>query len=405
MSTDVTRILDLKFGKHASVSDWTATPGTLRVIQPESATIYPRDTRRLERNLASPDNREFAAIIGPQDLGAFSVTQLMRGVSGNVGAAFVAGTTMEQADMLDVVFGAAASVPVGAAVTVAAAGHVPGTGTLVVVGTTVANGDMILFSVTSGADFVAREVVSGGGTTTLVLDRAYVGTPTTGSTVIRAARWAVDPSIHDRIHGGFVAEGEDWLQTILGCQCESFELNMSEGEIVRMITSWAPTSFAPGNDAALSFVSPTFGSEIVAVNAALWIAGVEYLTQSLSLKVTNTLRARKTFAGANGQLGYIVTRVPEVMLSGMIYAGDNAASIGEMQYDAGTPSFRDLTESATSRDIAVQVGLSAGAAMYLRIPAAEVRAVAADSEGLLMWQITANAKKPASGTSFRLGVF
>lgn len=405
MSSEVTRILELKFGKHASVSDWTASPSTLRVIQPESASIYPRDTRRLERNLGSPDNREFASLIGPQDLSPFSVTQLMRGVSGNVGAAFTPQTTMEQADMLDVIFGATASGPTSTACTVAAAGHTPASGIIVVVGTSIANGEMILFSVTSGADFIAREVVSGGGTTTLTLDRAYVGTPTTGSTVLRAARWNVDPTIHDRVHGGFTAEGEDWFQSILGCMCESFELQMTEGEIVRMVTSWAPTSFAPAAAGSPSFTAPTFGSEIVAVNSALWIAGVEYLVQGLNFKLSNSLRPRMTPAGANGQLGYVVKRISDVVLSGMFYAGTNAGSIGEMQYNAGTPSFRNLTESATVQDIAVQIGLSTGAALYLRLPACEVHAVGADSDGLLMWQFTATARKPSSGSACRLGVF
>jgi hypothetical protein len=406
MTSNNTRVLELKFGLHASVADFTTAPSTLRVIQPESHTLWPRDTRRLDRNLASPDNRAFAGLIGPQDLAPFQVVQLFRGVSANSdGGAFDVSASMEQADMLDVIFGTAAADIAGAAVTVAASGHTPASGIIAVSSTTVATGDMILFSVTSGADFVAREVASGGGTITLTCDRAYVGTPTTGSTVVRAARWNHDPSVSDRVHGGFTMEWEDGIHSALGCMAESMELSFAEGEIVRMTTSWVPTSFSPGTDGALSFTAPPFGSEVVAVNSALWIAGVEFLPSQLSLRIGNSLRPRATPAGANGVLGYMVRNVDDVVISGLIYAGSNSGSLGEMQYDGGTPSFRDLTESNTARDIAIQVGLSAGAALYLRIPAADVRMKAEDVDGALMWRFEAIARKPATGSACRLGVF
>lgn len=400
--SNVTRILELKFGKHASAADWVTAPSTLRVIQPESAAILPRDTRRLERNLYSPDNRRFNAVIGPQVLDSVAVTQLMRGVAANSdGGAFTVQTSMEQADMLDVIFGTAAAAIVGAAPTVAAAGHT--TSTLVVVGTTIADGDMILFPTSLGA--VAREVVSGGGTTTLTLDRTYVGTPTTGGTVVRGARWNLDPTVHDIVHGGFSAEGEDWLQTILGCACESFDLSFAEGEIVRMSTSWLPTSFAPGVDGALSFTAPTFGSEIVAVNAGLWIGNDKRLMQGMAFSMKNALRPRTTSQGANGQLGYIRRNNDDVSLSAALYMGADSGSIGELTYDGTAPAFRDLTESNTTRDVAIQIGLSAGAAMYLRMPAADVRMSAVENDGIMMAQMTCMATKPTSGSALRLAIF
>lgn len=406
MTANVSRILDLKFGKHASVSDWTTAPSTYRTIEPESAGVYPRDTRRLDRKLYSPDNRAFSSVIGPQKLDPFQVVQLFRGVNSNSdGGAFTVATSLEQADMLDVIFGTAASNISGAAVTVAAAGHTPGSGILEVSGTTVATGDMILFSVSSGADFIAREVASGGGTTTLTTDRPWSGTPTTGATVVRAARWNHDPSVHDRVHGGWKAEWEDGLHEFLGCMCESFELSIAEGEIVKMTTSWVPTSIEPGTDSSLSYSAPTFGAEIVAVNAAFWIGSVEYLVEGLSFRKAAQLRPRRTPAGENGVLGYVVTAEDDVVIRGRIYAGSNSGSTGEMQYDSGTPSFRDLTEGNTARDIALQVGLSAGAAMYLRIPAADVRMTAVDADGLMMWDFEAIARKPSSGSACRLGIY
>ncbi len=403
MTAEIDRILDLRFGKHSSAASFTATPGTLRRLNPETCDFRPKDHRRLERVLKSADNKRFSGVIGPSDLSAHQLSMMLRGTSSPGGAAFTPQSTMDCADVLDVVVGSASPGPVGVACTAVAAGSDGATKTLVLSGTSYANGDMLLFSTDVGV--FLREVVSGGGTTTVVLDRIFTGTVVNGGAVARAARWNHDPTVHDHVHGGFSVEAENWKQLVLGCMAESMEITFAEGEVAMLTTSWLPTVLTPDVDGSLSFTAPTAGQEIVCVNGAFWIGDVQYLTENMVLRWNNRLRPRRTPQGANGVLGYVVVEQDDVSLSGRIYAGSNSGSLGEMQYDAGTPSFRDLTEGNTTRDIAFQIGTVAGAALYVRIPAADIRATAVESDGLTMWEVQAMATRPSSGSNCRIGIF
>lgn len=394
--TELSRLLSLKFGVHTSAQDLSSTPASMRVIEPMSQDFYPRDKKRIERNLFSADNRRFTSRVGPDDLSAMPLALPLRGVNGNTGGALTFQGNMEACDLLDVMFGAAAGALVGAAPTIAG-GVTPN---LTASSGVVNTGDMVLFNTTSG--WYMREVVSGGTTVNLVLDRAYPGTVVSASTIFRSARWNVNAAIHSHIHGFFRAEWEDLRVEYPGCMAESLDLDFAEGNVVNMSTSWLPNDVQPAIDAALSYVGATAGQDIVNINAEFYIGDTEFLASSLKFSLKNALKARSCVNGVNGVHGYISSNKDDCVLSGSIYVGPNTGSIGEIQYDAGTPSFRDLIESSTTKDIALQVGGLPGEALYLRLPAAEIRGRMADNDGSVMFNFEAFA---TGASPARLGVF
>lgn len=402
------QITDLKFGLHSSTTDFTSTPGTVSTLNALSHGLRPRERSLIERPGFSADNRMLAPMNGVMDIGAFAVEMMFRGVSGNAGGAFTPQSSMEQARMLDSIFGTAAAAITGSAATVAG-GSTPG---LTASSTVVNDGDMILFQTSTG--WFAREVVSGGGTVNLVLDRAYTGTPTNGSTIYRAARWNGAPATIMHTHGYFRAENlvDNWRRDAFGCCAESMSLACAEGDVVRMSSSWRPNDVQDVAETDPSYSGPTAGDGIPCAGSWLWLGDTAFLARGLRVEITNELAPRVTTQGTNGVLGYAV-RNKRYTVSGQLYIGANTGSIGELQDSAGTPSAVDLMASSASAgsvratyDLAVQLGARGTAALYARMPAASFSARGeAGPEGQSVLAFTATAVAPSAGAPFRLGVF
>lgn len=412
--TDVARLLDLQFGLQSSTGDFSSTPGTVSRLLPRSTSgLLPRQRTPVERPLYSSDGRRYAQVRGVKDLGPIELGMEFRGMSNASGGAVTVQSVMEQARMLDSFFGTAASAITGAATTVT--GGTPGSGTLTVTaGTNIADGDMVCFTTGSSAPFglVMREVASGGTTTTLTLDRAYTGTPTSGATVFRAARWNLSTSTTHHTHGYFRAEGESWRRDYFGCAPSQMSLDLPDGGLVGFSSSWMPTDWTDVAEANPSYSDPTAGQPIVNAAADFRIAGVAFLLKSAKLTASNGMQVRTTSTGTNGMLGAVAADKTSVMLEGSIYVGDNAASIGELVDNSGTPDLDSLLGASatvgaaiTTRDISLAVGGAANACMYLRIPAADFRGSVQEDGGLTVFRFEAMATVPSSGSPFRLGVF
>lgn len=407
--TDVTRMLSLQVAKHTDANTFSNTPGTLRVVEPEEANFYPSDVERLERKLYSVDNRRYAHTPGPKKLEPRNLKYRLRGVASNDGGALVASSATEQGEMWDSHFGASATVPSGAATTVTG-GNGATPNVTVTSGAGFANGDMILFATAASAPFgyVARQVISGGGTTTLVVDRPYSGTPT--GTAYRCVRHSLSRSTHKHTHLYARAEGEDWRCDYFGMISESLELDMKEGDVVRCTQSWRPMDWSPQTEANPSYAAAGAGSEIVSFNGAFYIASVEFLTKSLKLSAQNVIAARGCVNGVNGVHGYEVIDKGEAVISGQIYVGDNGGSIGELVYASGTPTVKALqaptTSPAPTFDCAIELSNGGpGQSMYIRAPALDIRGQLVDSGGLLVFDFKGYATEPSSGSPLFIGVF
>jgi hypothetical protein len=400
----IQRMQTVRVGKQSTTDVSTTAPGTLVFLQPESVEGVGADTTRIERNLMRGDNMEYASVRGPKSLDAIAITHLLKGVSGNTGtAAFASLTTTEDGHMWESIFGAAVSDPSGVGNTATAGAGGANTLTMTA-GTNYDDGRGVLFTTSTGT--WAREIVSGGTTADLVLDRVTTGVLTNPTTILRGAKsvLASSTSMHTALY--IDVEGEWGRRTFGGCY-SSMDLNFTEGQAVKVSTSWMPTDWAAPAKANPSFSAATAGGEIVNVGSTFWIGDSAFLLKGAKLSLGYTIVPRTTIAGANGVHGYVITRKAPV-LTGTLYVGSNA-SFGELADLSGTPTLQSLQaldadpgEVPTTRDIALQVGTQGTAAIYCRIPAAEFTGTFGQENGADVFSFSARATRPASGSMLRL---
>lgn len=397
----------VQFAKQ-STTDFV-TIGTPIFLETEACDVEPRDTTRLERNLYRGDNQEFSSVVGPKALDPIAMTLLLRGVSGNTGTtAFASATTTEIGQLLDCILGAAVD-PSGTGSTATADSTPDLTMTS---GTNYADGDGVLFATDTGT--WAREIVSGGGTSTLTLDRAFTGNVTNPTTILRGAHWSVSNSSSMHTHAAIRGYGELWERTYVGCM-SNLELDFTEGQIVKAMMSWIPTDWSD-TTVATSFSAPTAGSHIVNIGGTFNIGDSVFLLKGAKLNLGMTIVPRTTVGGPNGVQGYMVTRV-QPTLTGTFYVGSNS-SFGEINDSTGTPRLNSLTQTANDSgtaitagtaaatyDIALQVGTAGTQALYLRMPAAEFSGRVQQDNGLDVFNFTAKATRPPSGSPLRVFLF
>lgn len=409
--TALTRQLDVLIGLHADASDFTAAPSTFRRLQVVSGadSLMPRRLQEISRNdIASLDGRGFVHLYGPLDLADFAPVSEFKGVDSNSGAGVAAAAwaaKMEQADLLTSMFGSLPVTTTSAAPTVAASGHTTTTLTCAV-GTAPVAGEFFLFQTSLGpvirqVDSVALQVAT--------FDRAYAGTPTSASTIIRAARWVWDPSLHNHTHMGAKVEiAGHMLATFLGLAPVSCAIAIPTGG--KLTASWA---FSPSDvdgfaaPAAPTPTPPTAGAPIVGLNAVLMLGAERFFAENIAVSVNTGNEPRTTPSAENGVAGGIQTekRGNGVQLTFSIRNETNTR--GGIERTTGTETVRTLMGDtlgagalSTARDALLVIGRTAGAAMALRIPLADLQATTATVGGTVAVSVTLSATTTAS-----LGVF
>lgn len=402
--TGQARVFNLKFGKHSSTSDLTSTPGTLVQLEPVGDPGFkPVARMNLERGSMNAAAKFFAPRVGPLELGSHNLELEVRGMSGNNGGAIASATTTEIGLLMDVLTGTAAVDPSGSSTT--ASGGTT-TGVTVVSGTNIADGSGILFS--NGTDMIAREVVSGGTTTSLVVDRTHGGTAT--GTVYRAAKWTIDPSIANHIHGYFAAEGEDYERLFFGCMGTG-KLVASVNDYVKLVSTWMPNNVTDSAEDNPTFTAPTAGNAIVAVASSFYIGSTAYTFRDLEVDFGGTVTPRQAHNGAQGVHGYgVFNKVPKI--TGKLYLGA-ISGLGEITDSGGTMDATigqgtDLAAGAAraSHDIGIQLGNVAGACMYLRAPAASFTKFEKTTiDGFDGYSFELSCYGPSSGSPLRIHLF
>lgn len=402
--TTSARLHTLRYGLHASVSDFTSTPSLVR-LQPtdEAASFMRRQRSVIERPLSSTDNRAYEHVRGGKDVSPLTLALEFKGVNSNTGGAVSDWEAkMEQGYLLRSIFGAVGVATTGAAPTVAAAGHTPASGILEVVGTTLANGNVIAFATTSGMQI--GTVASGGGSTTITLAQKYSGTPTTGATVIRLGVYAVDPDLCEHVHAMFSSEhneaGTGLLRTdYFGCAPMSMELGFPNTGLITMSSQWGPSNWSAVAPGSPSHAAPTAGRPCVVDGLTFKIGGTAYILRNATINVDNAVEMRPAGSSPNGVIGGVCgTTGPKlVTFSGEVYFG-GAGAIADIAEATGTPDLGDLDGSdsdagdlATTYDVELFNGASAGGLVYARAPAMDLRATIGQSNGMLVARLTGRA--------------
>jgi hypothetical protein len=394
--TDLDRQTFLQFGKHASATDFTSTPGTLYALTPESADFRPLGTSVIERDLMASDNRNFFSAVGIKELTQRPLVMEVKGLSSGTVAARNRLTDSDMGAILDVVCGADG---IDALSTDATTSSVSGASLTLSLGTPYTVGQAISVNVgAAGVEFREPRAIVGN---VITMDRALVGTMAISTPVRRACTWRYNPSNTEHVHGYFNAEGQGWRRTYTGCM-SSGTFNFPDAGKCTFSTSWDFDDFQNQAPTSPSFVAPNGGAPIVAVNSTFHVGASRFIASGASLDLGLEYQRRETSAGINGGLGFKVTRKKPVFRCNVY--GPGLAALNEMLENSGTPSVRDVAGTAlvggslrTSYDVAFQVGNANGRGMYIVMPAAELRGRVVEQNGMHMVALECVANSPGAG--------
>lgn len=406
--TDLSRIYSLKYGKHSSTTDFTATPGTLVQLEPQNMPSFISPEReKLTRESYNSAGRYLPSIVGRKMLDTYNLELLLRGMNGNTGAAVDAEAASEIGSMLDSLTGTDSVDPAGASTTIA--GGSGATPSLQVAdGTNIAVGDGVLFPTSVGT--YAREVVAKPSADVCTLDRQYSGTPVNGTVVYRSCHWAVNPLIHEHKHLYFRAEHESGRRDFFGCMGTA-SISFAMNQIVKLISTWKATDITDDTDADPTFTAPTVGGHIIAINSLLYIGDDAWTFRDINLTLGGQAVARACQNGTNGILGYSVQdKMP--MFTGKFYKG-TTSGLGEIADSSGNLSINKLQawdksagQSMATYDLGLQVGASPGACLYVRAPSLGwTKATPSVTDGLDTIDVEGTCFSPSSGGSLRLHIF
>lgn len=406
--SDVNRLLSLTYGINAAPYTIGTEPAAYAPLQPRStpASFLPRTRQPIERPLVVVDGRRLPRAFGVKDLAELTVPLQMTGVNNNTGGTTaVWETKIESGNLLASIFGAVGVATTGAAPTVSSASGA----TLVASSNVLTDNEIVSIETTVGRE--ARQIVSGGGTTTLTLDRALAGTGVAASTVYRAARYVVSSAqtVHTPIW--FDCEGENWRRKYRDCQPSSLVLNIPNAGVVEADFTFMPNDWSDVAEANPAYSAPTTGSPVVSGASQFWINGSAYMLRNARVSINLGMTMRETTTGINGVAGGMAVDKTNIMVEGELYVGaTGAGNMGWLVDDTGTPTLDSILGDEqstgtviTTRDVMLQVGSSIGASFYLRIPAADIRSSGVREGGpfaVLPFQAMATGANPLT-----LGVF
>lgn len=405
--SDVVRLSSLRTGIHASTSDYSSLPAVLRPIELRGpdvpAGLFPRSRAEIDRPLVVPDGRRVPFAWGTKDIAPITIGTEFRGVNANNGAAVADWEAkLELGHVLQSLFSTAPA-SVGAAPTASGvAGLI-----LTASSTAIVNNDLIMFSTTTGT-FV-RRVISGGGTTSLTLDRAFTGTPS--GPIVRGARYTANPAQTEHVPLFLDAEGTTganaWHQQLFGCFPQSCVITIPDTGLVQFDATFLPNDWTQLAPVAPGYAAPVAGAPVASSLVAFY-DGADLLDISSAKLTYNTGGVMKPSAsGPNGVKGGVGASKREIMLEGDLYIG---GFTGEKRFSQGAVPLANADTGgaiangtvATTRSLMLQVGLVAGGALGIWLPEAAVISTVVNNGDFLVERFVARA---TGSTPFVLGIF
>jgi len=380
----------VQYGQHASTTDWSSTPGSLKHLRPRNAPVWPIPLTHRDRSGYQTGNQErIKDIVGSKGP---EVTDLELDAYGLDSSGAGDGTDASTLDtdayeILSVAFGGTQD---GTGDTSDASDAGSGTTVTMDAAAAFAAGDGMLIKGTTSGKYVAREAVS-VSSADVTVDRALttdVGAADTADEdeVVYAARsFYLAPLQHDVSHLYVRAEGADWRRDYYGCLFATLEIDATDPlALVYRVGGLQSTDWADDvSDENPSYSAPTRGSLINTYDSPLWLDSTLYMAHSVKAIVELAIAPRTGQGGANGRHGFAVVgrtaRIEATLRSGGLTTPHEVS-------DTAATTFRG--DSVV--DLGVQFGRSPGAASYLRAPAAEVRLDPVDDNGMLGWQMVAH---------------
>jgi hypothetical protein len=395
------RIRLLKTGKHASAQDITNDPVATYFLEPRNGFSITTDQETVERDLVRGDNENYSSLNGAKASGItfdLEARGLLNGAGDGVAADYA--TNSQVGTLLDCICGAVGTNNTGQ---LSAAAGSSGT-TIETDDTTASDGNAIMVAGVSSGVLQAREVVSGGGTTTLIVPRSLVDDTGTvaaledaavSSVVYASSTWDLTPSNANHLHAWFEAEGDSFARKFFGCMSNA-KLTIDAGGLCLwgfefQGTNW--TDVAGGlTFAAQNAGEPTLGLDVkFMIGDSLTAPNGRWDLIEGSVDFGMTMSPKASLDADNGLAGFKVLGFDPTITAKFYFNED---------------LFNGLQE-ATTRDISLQIGQQAGSAYLFRMPNADAREVKHTvTDGIETIDCTFHATRPTAGSgSMRIHMF
>lgn len=374
----------LRIGAHTSNTQVEVDTSVSYIFQEyEGPLSYGYADRKVERDLHRGDNERYSRVTAGNNPPTLGFRNFLRGLNSNSGGAVTIANQTELSSLLAMAFGVAGA---GGTGSTAVTSGSTSTTLIVADASSMSAGGAVLFN--DGTELIARAIVS-KSSNTLTLDRAYSGTPTNSSTVYSAVSWYPDLDAPNHTHVAADLEFLSLERVKMYGLMGGFEIDFpANGGLA--LCSWQLDGTEFDDDEALAaptFTAPTVGSEIPCLDATFWIGSNERLLRDAKLIVDVQKAPKTTYSALNGHAGYVVTDV-RVRLEGTLYMGGLTSEL--------TTSARATLQSSTTQDIALQVGRTAGASVYLRMPNADFDAQKTTVDGMDVVRFTAHATRSSN---------
>lgn len=373
--SDASFIRHLRFGQHASATDWLTVPSVAFVEPEEPIIVDPKylyaDRRGVQRGNgeASPHLQ-----IAKRRDGFWSPNPrfALRGLSGSGAGDGVATSsrTQDLSTILEAVVGVKVE---GLGDTFAAS---PGSGTALTMNGTASqpNGTGVVIMGDAGNKYVAREVVS-TSSTTLNIDRALTtdtgaaDVPEASSVQYGMRTFHVSQAVRNRTHLAFDAEGENYRRQIVGCLGNLILRFPFGGAASAELVNWMCTEWDDVAEGNPTWATPTRGSVIEGADCPMWFgAGASptlYMAYDVEIDIGLQIIARRSDGAPNGAWGYVAG----VMRPTMSFKLRFGTLTGPDEVPDAT---LDTLRGEGVFDVAFQAGRTPGSILYARAPALEI---------------------------------
>lgn len=383
--SDQTRVLHVRGGVHTSNNIFeTNTDVTFASVEPFAEPRLVATIQKNARNLVRGDAHQYARRTGAQ-VTSLDIELFIRGLATPADNTVLAVTTsLEYAWLFNSVFGQAGVCGTGATIT----GGVGASSTLIV-GETAGFpvGNAVLFS--NGTENVAREIVArsaASGAGTLTLDRDYTGAP--AGVAYGSISWYLNAANSNHLHTAWDLLGDNWRRKLSGCLGNMVIPVPTGGQMLSARFGLLGTAWESATVDGASFSAQTYGSEIKALAASIFLGDDQYNLIDGEISLGLTPNPRPTPAGVNGFLGY-ACKEPTPSMKGKFQFG---ALTGEL-----TDTLLRAIQGETTYDAAVQFGVMPGACMYSRFPALDMTIDLDKADGYDVAAFDGMACRPSAG--------
>lgn len=362
------RVRLLKFGKHANALDVQTDAVTTYFLEPRNGFSITTDQETVERDLVRGDNQNYSAINGVKGTG-INFDLEARGIDGGAGTGTTANylTKSQVGSILDCICGDVGAQDTGGET--AAAGS---SGTTVELDIASNPLKALLVAGADSGQLQARVVTAGFGTTTITMNQPLVDatgdTPALedaadSSEAFAPAVWYLDADNANHVHSWFEAQGDSFARKFYGCMSNA-KVTIDPGGLCLWNFEFQGTNWID-SAGGLTFAAQDAGAPIVGLDVKVMIGG-------------NLTSPNGRWDLLEGAVDFGMTMSPKASLdadnglAGFKVLGFNPTITAKFYFDEDL--FNGL-QQATTRELTLQIGETAGSTFLFRMGAADARDV------------------------------